>query len=735
METQQPANTSKPINGAVHGAINCWFPAEHPIPTREMLSVSACKPGEPQSIPLEGTRVPGYSAVYRSVSSVDCLIERLHPTLATAYDGIQNSICNYSDCKFLGHREYIPQYKTWSDYKWQTYAAVGERRSDFGSGLIHVGKSVAGIPDGKKFGIAIFSPNRPEWVITDLASSAYSLYNITLYDSLGADASKYILNITEAPILVASLNNIPAILTIANELPHLKIIVSMDELESPVDAPGKTKRTVLDAWAKSKSIALYSFNEVEKIGRQSRLPHRPPSPDDVLTINFTSGTTGMPKGVVLTHRNAMAALAGVAKSVAVSPKSVDFLLSYLPLAHIYERITVIQASSFGSAIGFPHGSVLELIDDIKCLRPTVFPSVPRLLNRIEAAIRAKTVMAPGLAGKMSRIALESKLTDMQNGGQGNSMIWDNIWCRKIRNNAGFDRLYTAINGSAPIADGTLQFLRAVLACNVLQGYGLTETFATGLVSQPNDKKSGHCGPLMVHMECRLKDVPEMGYTSSDSPHPRGELLVRGPSVFQEYFKEPKKTKEAFDKDGWFCTGDVAMIDDIGRVYIIDRVKNFFKLAQGEYVAPEQIENKYLAACPFISQIFIHGDSIQTFLIGIIGLNPETFADLVNREYEKSGRQSVDPTDLNALQQAIGDKSIRKAVYKELETCAKKTKLQGYERVKNFIMMLEDPFTAENGLLTPTLKIKRSEAVKYYRDQIDALYKEGELASTSSSSKM
>lgn len=495
----------------------------------------------------------------------------------------------------------------------------------------------------------------------------------------------------------------------------------MDELESPHDPPGNTRRALLKTWTNTHGVHLFSFTEVERLGREALLPHNPPTSDDILTINFTSGTTGMPKGVVCTHKMAVAAMSGCLMHLDVQKHSNDAVLCYLPLAHIYERLALCQAMAYGVSYGFLHGSVLEVVDDIKELRPTMFPSVPRLLNRVEEAVRAKTVNAPGFAGAISRRALAAKLEDMKNGGTGKILLWDLLWSRKIRKNAGFDRLVTAVSGSAPIADDTIQFLRAAFACNFLQGYGLTESFAFGLVSQADDKDPGHCGPPAINVEIRLKDVPEMNYFSTDKPHPRGELLMRGPIIFDTYYKDPKKTAEVFDADGWFCTGDVAKIDELGRVYIVDRVKNFFKLAQGEYVAPERIENQYLSACDLISSVFITGDSVQTFLVGILGVNPETFSVFASKILNRP----VDPTDSHQIAAACDDRAIRTAVLRQLDQIAAKAKLQGFEKVKNITLRL-DPFTLENELLTPTMKVKRPQGLQYFRPEIDRMYAEGEL---------
>ncbi|KAK9463150.1 eukaryotic long-chain fatty acid CoA synthetase (LC-FACS) [Lipomyces oligophaga] len=697
------------------------FPADSPIPTMfDIVRVEAGK-GNPQALPIPGSQEKGYSPIYRNAASLDGPIERLHPAIGTMYDAFENTVRNFTDSKCLGHREYMPQYKKWSHYIWETYGQVAERRTDFGSGLVKLARDVVGMADPQKFPVAIYSPNRPEWVITDLACHAYNLYGVTLYDSLGPESSEFIMNVTESPILVASLSNIPTILAIKNKIPHLKVIICMDELESNHDAPGSTKRQLLQSWTKLHGLHLYSFSEVEQIGRDALIPHNPATPSDLITVNFTSGTTALPKGVALTHANAVAAVSGLAMHIKLdNQKAAMRSLSYLPLAHIYERLSLCLALTFGSAYAFFHGVITEVLEDIQEVRPVFFSSVPRLLNRIEEGIRAKTISAPGLPGAISRRAVSAKLQDLENGGFGRIKFWDTIWSRKVRKNIGLDDLEVVVSGSAPIAISTHKFLKAALARPVLQGYGLTESFAFGLIGQFGDPSTGHCGPPTVSTELRLKDVPEMNYFSTDKPYARGELQLKGPMIFKGYLKDPQKTAEAFDGE-WFSTGDVAMIDDLGRVAIIDRVKNFFKLAQGEYVSPEPIENYYLAGCDQISQSFVTGDSVQNFIVGIFGINPETFAPFASKVLKRP----ISPTDLHQLAEAGNDKAVRLALMKEIDRIGIQAKLKGFERVRNFVLKVE-PFTIENDLLTPTMKTKRPQAVKYYSRDIENMYAEGEL---------
>jgi long-chain acyl-CoA synthetase len=523
-----------------------------------------------------------------------------------------------------------------------------------------------------------------------------SLFTVSIYDTLGPDTTEYIINHAALVCVVTSLPHIPTLLKLAPRLPSLKMIICLDPLEEN-DKPGNSKGALLNTIAKELGISIYSINDVEALGAKSPIPMKAPRPDDIITINYTSGTTGNPKGVVLTHGNAVAA-ASTGRVVSGGTPD-DVLISYLPLAHIYERVTEHGAFFCGSGIGFFHGDILGLVDDMKVLKPTGFISVPRLYNRFGAAIRAQALEAEGVKGAIGRHVINTKLANLRRPEGERTQkhaLYDRLYTPKLRSAFGLERARCMVSGSAPLDPTLHELLRAAFGNDIKQGYGLTETYAVALAQDTDDLTTGNCGGLGPSTEACLLSVPDMEYLVTDKPNPRGELLLRGPSLFREYYRNDEETAKAMTADGWFRTGDIAEVDSRGRFKIVDRVKNVLKLAQGEYVSPERLENVYLANTGLLSQAFVHGDSTQAFLVSVFGVDPVQFAPFASAVLKKT----VDPTDLAAVRAAALDERVKKAVLDELERIGKKSKFNSYERVRKVHLEVE-PFTIENELLTPT----------------------------------
>lgn len=298
-----------------------------------------------------------------------------------------------------------------------------------------------------------------------------SLFTVSLYDTLGPDTTEYIINHASLTSVCTSINHLPTLLKIAPRCPSLKIIICLDPLTNGAELPGTSKADILKSLAADTGVSIHYIRDVEALGEATPRPYHAPQPDDIITLNYTSGTTGPPKGVVLTHANAVAAAS--ASMCLVSQKSNDVICSYLPLAHIYERVTEASALWCGVAIGYFHGNVLELVDDFKLLRPTSFISVPRLYNRFGGAIKAATIEQSGFKGTMSRHIVSTKMAALKDPNSSTATnkhaFYDRIWGRKVTAGLGLERARTMISGSAPIDPSLQQFMRVAFGNSFLQG--------------------------------------------------------------------------------------------------------------------------------------------------------------------------------------------------------------------------------------------------------------------------
>lgn len=690
-------------------------PANLPAVDRALSLQGLPPPGQPHSAPVPGTEREGRTAVYRHWRFVDGCLESLDPTVSTMHEAFEQSAKNNPNSRCLGHRPYDPATKSWGPYVWQDYKTIHQRRTNCGAGLAEIHRKI-GVPEGTKYGIGLWCQNRPEWQIVDLAAMSQACFTVSIYDTLGPDTTEYIINHAELDCVATSLNHIPTLLKLKPRLPSLKLIISMDPLDGG-DLPGSSKRDLLNALASDLGVSIYYLGEVEAIGEKHPRPYNAPHPEDIITINYTSGTTGNPKGVVLTHRNALGATSS--SMTITSQTSSDVMCSFLPLAHIYQRVGEHTALWGGGAIGYFHGNIAELVDDLKLLRPTAFSGVPRLYNRFGSAIKAGTIKQGGFKGALSRQAVAAKTAALNGPNPTNKhFFWDRIWASKAASAVGLDRAHTLVTGSAPLDPSLHSFLRIVFSNQFTQGYGLTESYAASTAQLIGDLSSGNCGASCPSQEFCLESVPDMEYMATDKPYPRGEVLLRGPTIFREYFRNPEETAKAVDADGWFHTGDIGLVDEMGRLKIIDRKKNVLKLSQGEYVSPERIENVYLANCGWLAMAYVHGDSQQSSLVAIFGIQPEQFAPFAS----KILGQRISETDRRALEEAAKSPKVRKAALKELDRLAKKNKFNSYERVRA-IRLLLDPFSIDNELLTPTLKLKRPQTAKKYRNLIDEMYEE------------
>ena len=465
---------------------------------------------------------------------------------------------------------------------------------------------------------------------------------------------------------------------------------------------------------------IYTWEEVAKEGEEKGkdIELHLPGPDSIMTINYTSGTTGNPKGAKVSHNSVILNTDVIEMLGLFLKEESDIYLSFLPLAHIMETLIMAVLVSRGIPIGFYNGDAKKLMEDAQILHPTAMCGVPRIFQRVYEGINDQLKKYPAILRKIFYKAMELKMKDLKEKGILTNILWDNIAFKKVREFLG-GRMRFMLIGSAPMDGYVLNFLRCALSCEIVEGYGQTEDAAGILLTKTYDPVTGHLGGPGYSTELKLVDVPDLDYKSTDVDpetgkwRPRGELCVRGPILFKGYLNLPDKTKEALDEDGWLHSGDVAtIIPEHGNAFrIIDRVKNMFKLQQGEYIAPEKIENK-LSDCKYIEQLFIYGDSLQSYLVGVLYPKQKDVIDFLQKK-------GINATKEN-YKDYFEDPDLIKDILTEIERFSRSNDIKGFEIVKK-VYLTKEPFSVENELLTTTLKIRRHIAKKHFMKEIQKMY--------------
>uniref|UniRef100_A0A8C5HA81 Long-chain-fatty-acid--CoA ligase n=1 Tax=Gouania willdenowi TaxID=441366 RepID=A0A8C5HA81_GOUWI len=524
-----------------------------------------------------------------------------------------------------------------------------------------------------------------EWTISELACYTYSMALVPLYDTLGLESIIHILNLTEISLVICDREEKAASLLEIKEkgsTPTLSCLVVCKDLSPELVERGRKSE-----------VDVLKLDELMS-----------PQPQDLAVVCFTSGTTGKPKGAMITHGNIASNTSSVIKILEGSfeIKQDDVSISYLPLAHMFERMIQLSMFCHGARVGFYQGDISLLMDDIKTLKPTFFPVVPRLLNRIYDKILS-SVNSP-FRRALLHFAVRRKQAELSAGIVRNNSLWDKLVFRKIQASMG-GNLRFVLTASAPISPTVLSFLRATLGCLIFEGYGQTECTAGCTFSLPGDWSSGHVGAPLPCAMVKVVDIPEMDYYAKNGA---GEICIRGPCVFKGYLRDPEKSAEALESDGWLHTGDVGQWLPNGTLRIIDRKKHIFKLSQGEYIAPEKIENVYMR-CATVLQVFVHGDSLESFLIGIVVPNPEVFVTWAK-----------DQGFVGSYEELCQNPDLTKIVMKDMQAVGKVAGLKSFEQIKA-LHLHPEMFSVANGLLTPTLKSRRVDIRRAFQEQISSIY--------------
>ena len=570
------------------------------------------------------------------------------------------------------YRQYDPATAQWKRYTWRDMQGLVARwqaalaRERFASGER----------------VAVLLNNSVEWVCFDQAAQSLGLVVVPLYTTDNPENIAYILGDCGATLLlVAEPDQWQTLVPLQSHFPKLTRVLCTGQPDA--GEHGDTAFSFVTEWLGGDAEAV---------------PSHAVDPHALATIVYTSGTTGRPKGVMLSHHNILCNAEAVLRLVPGYRE--DLYLSFLPLSHTFERtVGYYLPIMTGSTVAFAR-SVQELAEDLLTVRPTMLVSVPRIYERVYAKLQHGLEEKGAIAGFLFRSAVNigwQRFEAAQRRAKRPNLIarmllWPllrHLVADKILSRLG-GRLRLAISGGAPLSP-KLSRCFIGLGLPLMQGYGLTEASPIVTANTSADNLPESVGVALPGIELKLGN--------------KDELLVKGPNVMLGYWNAPEKTREAVDGAGWLHTGDVARIDSKGHVFIVGRLKEILVMSTGEKVPPSDLELA-ITEDPLFDQAMVIGEG-KPHLAALIVLNPEAWRDLASA-------LSLDPADPKALTAT----PLAKAVHQRLQASLRR--FPAYARVPDFRLTLE-PWTIEDGLITPTMKLKRAELERRFMREIRALY--------------
>jgi long-chain acyl-CoA synthetase len=563
----------------------------------------------------------------------------------------------------------------WQEVSWKEMA---RRARDVSDGL-----AALGVQPGDR--VSIIGETQLEWIVADVGVMGAGAVTVPIYQSNPAHECQYILEHSGASwIFVDSEAQAAKIREVLPRLPGLKGVIRF--AGDPRSGQERTLESLEQAGAEWRAAhAEAHAARVARIGM-----------GDPACILYTSGTTGNPKGVVLTHGNWTYEARAVAEISIVQPD--DVILMFLPMAHSFAKVVQVSWFALGATAAFVE-SLEKIVDNAGEVRPTTMPSVPRIFEKAYHAVVSKGLQTPGLKGKLFKLAMKG-FDDWASGkiaGEerssfafaiGRKLVFPKLAEALAERFGGRMRVFAS--GGAPLSPRIGWFFHLV-GFTILEGWGLTETSAATCVNRMGANKIGTVGPPVPGTEIAIAED--------------GEVLVRGPGVMKEYYRNPAATAETI-RDGWLYTGDIGELDRDGYLRITDRKKDLIKTSGGKYVAPQNLENE-LKADPLIAQVMVHGDQ-RKFISALVTLNEENARKWAAENGVPAGaRLHEDPRVYGRIHRTVDTLNSRQA---------------SYSAIKKFAILPRD-FSIETGELTPTLKVKRKFCAQKYKDVLDAFYVE------------
>jgi len=558
--------------------------------------------------------------------------------------------------------------------------------------------------------VGIFAKNCIEWVVTDFGCHLDSVTNVTLYSTLGQEAFRFICEQTKIKTIFVTPDLVDSLCEYKNKY-------NLPELTNAVlyDFTTNCDSKIFMEKLKKANFNVYSFTS-DFLKENNNIQNSDltlSKADTTMTICYTSGTTGNPKGVMISQRNMISSLETIIHDTGVPLDENSSHLSFLPLAHIFERIIITGFMIAAAKIGFISTNVKNMMEDMNILGPNIICLVPRVMQTIRNKVFDNFNSLDLWKKELAYKAYYTKLENFRKYGIINHVIYDQIIFKRIRAMFG-GKVKCLLSASAPMQKELADDFKIFLGVPIVEALGMTELSGATFCTNTQDLNNITTGGVTGGARAILRSVPDLGYTVDDIIDgincPAGEICVKGPTVFQGYYKNDEENEKSFDKDGYFHTGDVGRLyPNLGNgLRVVDRVKEIFKLSQGEYIVPAKLESIYYQS-PYVQQMMIYGNSNMNNIIAIIKPDIAKCAQDMGISEEELVKNEENP-------------KLKEFIKIDLEKYASEAKFNGLEKVKFMIITFEG-FTIENQCMTPTMKFVRKKIEIKFKERIDRLYRE------------